>query len=127
MGKKFFGIDIQSTIASAMTASDLPNFTFTKIGPSTRDPARPTAGLSPTTLATVPCWGVVSDFTLDDQIGTEQVQMGDKKIVLIAKPLADANVIPGMGDTITDDSQVYRVIAVMRDGATAAYTCQCRG
>ena len=127
MGQKFFGIDIQAEIASAMGASDLPNFTFTKYGPSVRDPARPTAGVFPTVVATIRCWGVISEFKLDDQIGTEQVQMGDKKAVLIAKPFADAGVVPGLGDTVTEGALVYRVVAVMRDGATAAYTCQCRG
>lgn len=136
MADKFFGIDIQAEIAAAMTASDMPNFTLTKIGIPTPGAVLSGPG-TPATPVAYSCWGAVLDYTVQemDLDATKNepedspgVIQGDKKILIIAKPLADAGVTPEPGDVITLSSgKTYRVVDAKTDAATAKWICHTRG
>lgn len=126
MADKFFGIDIQAEVASAMPASDLPNYILTKRAIGVRLPDRPTAGTNPTSPVTYPVWGARTVFSLDDAVGAQQVQLGDLKFILIAKPLADLGVEVALADTITEGTKVYTVVSARMDAASSVWICQCR-
>lgn len=137
MGVKLFGVDVQAEIAKAMPATSLPNFTLTKTPLSTDDTNLLSGPGTAGTPVAYSVWGVVLDYRLEemDTDSTHQepedaagVIRGDKKILIVAKPLADAGVQPEPGDVITLASGLtYRVVSARTDAAEAKWICQCRG
>jgi hypothetical protein len=128
MGRLIFGIDIQGEIANAVKPTDALPFVLRKY----TLPAEDTNLLSgPGTVATPVdylCHGFELDFTAKDMERSPGVERGDKKILLIAKPLADAGVRPETEDLIIDASgNEYTVITANTDTAIAKWVCQCRG
>jgi hypothetical protein len=120
---KLFGVDIAAEVYKA-TKGELKSATLHVITPGTRSAADRTAGTQPTTVNHT-CEGVV-DLYHESMIGSGRVEMGDRKVILIAKSLP-STVIPKAGDTITIEGQTWDCIWVERDPATATYGIQVRG
>lgn len=136
MGTKFFGIDIQAEIAKAIPRTAMPNFVLTKKPLPTDDTELLSGPGTPGTPVDYPCHGAVLDFKLEEMDldstkgepeDAQGVVRGDKKILVIAKPLADAGVFPEPDDTITVGAVAYRVVNARTDAATAKWICHCRG
>lgn len=120
------GIDFAAEIAAAFGPSDLLPATLRHRTTGTRTPGQLSGGTNPTTTNYV-TRGVVLEYSLHDLGVAPGVQSGDKKVMLIAKPLTDAGVEPRGDDSLTIEGKTYSVVAVRRDPATATYVCQCRG
>lgn len=128
MGKKFWGVDIQSEIAEAMPPADMLPLILTKRAVGIRSPSAQSAGTNPGPPRDYVCHGMIADYTVQQRIEDPLIQRGDKKIVIIAKPLADEGVRPDTNDVVTDDDgQIYTVIRAMSNSAEAVWICQCRG
>ena len=116
-----FGVKIQDLIGSAF-AGQLVSMTLKSITPGTRSVADPMAGTAPTSVDVV-CEGVIDVYT-ERNIAQALVEVGDKKALILAKPLGDT--VPKPGDGLTAEGTTYRVVRVERDPAIATYTCQIR-
>jgi hypothetical protein len=116
-----FGVKFQDLIGSAF-AGQLVSMTLKSITPGTRSVSDPLAGTDPTTVD-VPCEGIIDVYT-ERQVGFGLAEIGDKKALILAKPLGDT--VPKPGDSLTAEGTTYRVVRVERDPAIATYTCQIR-
>lgn len=76
------------------------------------------------TETTYACRGMVSDYT-EFQINGKNIQVGDRKILIIANTLA-TGIVPVPDDHIVAQGETYLIIQVVRDPATATYLCQVR-
>lgn len=124
---KFFGVDIQAEISKAIGPADLPPITLRKWTVGTRNPVDLNSGTNPISVDYV-TRGIVSAYTTRDIADTGTIQAGDKKVMMIAKPFADAGIVPDLGDEVIAEGVTLRIVApVVRDPATATYECQCRG
>lgn len=125
---KFFGIDVQATLAQAMPKTSMPNFVFTKHPIGNRNNAQLTAGsMVGSVPVTVGVWGAIGDFNEADIADGGQVQRGEIKIVIMAKPLEDLGLVIELSDNLTDGTRLYDVVRARIDGARAAWHCRCRG
>lgn len=130
MGRKLFGIDVQKEIASAMPKVDCPFVgTLVKTPEPTENPTELSGPGTPGTPVEYDVRGFVLEYALEEAQRSPGVLKGDKKILLIAKPLADAGVQPESEDVIVDaDTGLeYTVVTAKTDAATAKWICQCRG
>lgn len=126
MGQLFWGVDIQAEIGEAASPADLPNFVLRKIGLA----ADATLLSGPGTAATPVDYDVhggVSEYMLSDMTDKTGIQKGDKKVLIIGKPLADAGIEPEPNDLIIDGEHTYVIVKVRSDAAKAKWVCQCRG
>lgn len=117
-----FGIDIAAVVKDAF-AGQLVSGTLTRVTPGTRTPGALTGGENPTTTAHT-FDGVYEEFTAS-QIDGELVRVGDRKVIMIAGTISPA-AVPDVGDQITLEGDVTRVVRVSRDPAAASYTCHVR-
>lgn len=127
MANKFWGVDIQAEIAGAATPSDLPNFYLQKRASGIRDPLSLAGGTNDGPPVNYACHGMITDYSSDEMRELPLVQKGDKRIMLIAKPLADLGVLPEPEDLIISGARTYTVIDVSGNSAEAVWLCQCRG
>lgn len=110
MGRKLFGVDIQSEVAKAMPKGSMPVF-YLKKGAVSYE-SRGNMGM----------------FSLEERDDDKSIQRGDQKIVLIAEPLDRAGVEPATHDIIVDDAgKNYTVVKARTNSARATWICQCRG
>lgn len=116
-----FGVKFQDIIGKAF-AGKLVAMTLTSVTVGTRDPADPLAGTEPTT-ADVATEGILESYK-EHEIRTGLAKVGDKKALILAKPLGST--VPKPGDTLTVSSVGYRVVQVDRDPAIATYTLRVR-
>jgi hypothetical protein len=124
---KIFGIDVQSEIASAITASDMPNFLLRKKVVGLRDPVLLSGGTNNANPNDYACHGMVSDYSRDEMQESPLVQKGDKRVTVIAKPLDDAGVEPEIDDFLVDGTEIYTIIDAKTNSARAVWILQCRG
>lgn len=126
MGDLFFGVDIQAEMADAITPDDVPNFTLRK-----RPQNAPNSTLSGAGTAATPVdynvHGTITKYTVDEMRDLPGVVKGDKRVMIIAKPLADVGVEPSPNDEILIGSKTWRIVSVDTDAAVAKYVCQVRG
>jgi hypothetical protein len=75
-----------------------------------------------------PCHGFILEYSAKEMERSPGVIRGDVKILLIAKPLADAGVVPEAQDVLIDSAgKHYTVITAKTDTAVAKWVCQSRG
>ena len=124
MGIKLFGLDIAAEIDKAMS-SGLPDITLTKNTVGSRTTGSLTGGqtLTPTSYS---CKGFVDNYTVDEIDGTN-IKKSDHKILIIGDSLPNG-IVPEPGDTITAESNIYKIQrdGVERDPAAATYLCHSR-
>ena len=109
MGTKFFGVDIQAEIGAVMAPSEMPNFKLRKDGVDTD------------------CHGWIKDYSVGEMLENPEIQQGDKKVLIIGKPLAAAGVEPAMDDFIVDGASIYTIVRARSNSSKATWICQCRG
>lgn len=128
MGQLFFGVDIQAVVADAIGPSDLPPITLRKRS-SANPTTPPLSGPPVITTTDYLTRGVVEKMKRRSADGAQLVSTGDQKVILIAKPLADAGVVPDVDDEIvTTTDGTLRITEVLdRDPAVAHYAVMCRG
>ena len=122
MGNNLFGVNISGIINDVISPAVL-DATLIQITPGTRTPGDITDGTNPTT-ANFAAKGFIDTYD-DDQIDGTNVQVGDRKIILIGDSI-ESLTVPGTGDQITIEGETWRVVNVMRDPDAATYECQAR-
>ena len=124
MVSPLFGIDIKKLVADNFKGK-LNQGTLTVVTHGSRTGGQLTAGRVPTT-STSTFWGIVDDYT-DREREFEQVEVGDRKVLIIAGTLTPA-VVPKSKDRVTIEGTTYEIVGVPeRDPAEATYVLQVRG
>jgi hypothetical protein len=122
VGNKLFGVDVARIIRES--AGPWLDATLITVTPGARTVGNLTAGTNPTEASTA-CKGFITSQGLRNKVGT-LVEDGIKTIVLIGDTISDGTVVPEVGDKVTIEGATYRVEAVDRDPAAAAYTLATR-
>lgn len=120
---KLFGVDIEKLINDNL-GDQLTPVTLTKVAAGSRTPGSLTGGVNPT-ISTVSTSGIIDDYS-EYQVDGTIVVRGDRRLLLIGKPLTDAGVVPAPNDRATIEGTEYNIVNVQRDPAAATYTCQVR-
>lgn len=125
---KLFGVDIQKIVSDAIPSGPkgLPSVTLRKLTNSVRDPSNLSAG-PVITYEEYVTRGVATTYTLREANDAPGVQVGDKKIVVIARPLDKLGVVPSKQDEIIVQGETLTIVWVMRDPAVATYVIAARG
>lgn len=121
---KLFGVDIAKELAKAIKPTDVSPITLRKYATAVRTPGNLSGGLN-RTLTTYATRGVMTDYSAREIATAPQIEAGDKRVLMLAEPLA--GVVPHVGDEITIEGVTLRIVNVVRDPAVATYECQCRG
>lgn len=124
---RIFGIDIQAEIANAITSSDMPNFLLRKKVIGVRDPTELSGGTNSATPDDYRCHGMITKYSFEDMQAAPGIQYGDKRVVLIAKPLADAGVVPEIDDFLVVGEEILTILSARTNSAEAVWILQCRG
>jgi len=122
---KLFGVDMAKLIHQSLSKGLISGKLYSASG-AARDPLNPTAGLQGATGVTHTFKGVVQ-FYRDNEVDNELVLKEDRKILIIANSLSPT-ITPakGMRIEMSDTPDVYHIVRVNRDPATATYLCQGR-
>lgn len=125
---KLFGVDIQKIVHQAIPrgTKGLPALTLRKWTNGVRDPADLGGGTQPT-YQDYEAHGVATTYTLHSLPDSVNVQVGDKKVVVIARALDLKGVRPEKEDEMIVAGETLRVVWVSRDPAVATYEVACRG
>lgn len=124
---KLFGIDIAKEVADAIKgAGGVLDATLIVVTAGERSASDPTAGVEEKDRG-IRCKGFV-DVYRESQIDGTRIQMGDRKVVLLGKTIANGTVAPKPNDRITIEGQTMKIVqdGVTRDPASATYACQVR-
>jgi hypothetical protein len=125
---RIFGLDIARIVSQAIPPSAVPSMVLRQWTAGTRTTGHVAAGTQPTSQDYA-CRGIFDSYVRRPMMDADQVQVGDKKFLIIAQPLNDAGVIPEVDDEIVDaQGASYRVVYVPeRDPASATYEVFARG
>lgn len=125
---KLFGVDIQKEVTKAIPkgSKGLPALTLRKWTNGVRDPSDLGGGTQPTYLD-YEAHGVATDYTMREALDAPGVQVGDKKVIVIARALDLLGVRPEKEDQMIVAGETLTVVWVKRDPAVATYEVACRG
>lgn len=116
-----FGLDIATIVHDAFKGQ-LVEATLKSVAEGTRTAGNLAAGRALTFTDHV-TEGILSDYT-DFQVDGTRIRRGDRKVLLLAKPLLA--VVPKTEDQIVIEGATFNVINIERDPAAATYECQVR-
>jgi hypothetical protein len=122
MGNKLFGVDISGLIAKHVGSGVLTATLHSRVA-GTPTAASLTAGTNPT-FTDHSCKGFI-DQQKREKIGGTEVEAGDVVVVLLGDTINSGNTAPTTKDNVTIESAKYKIRAIDRDPAKAAYTLLC--